>query len=68
MSTRRGDVLLLSAPSTCIQFLPNSVGFAVDMTAPGYRWLELHPDGRIDTGIERLDTIPGQIDLAAGGY
>ena len=57
-----------SAPSTCIQFLPNSARFAVDLTAPGYRWLELHPDGSIDTGIERIGAIPGQIDLAAGGY
>lgn len=68
LECRRGDVLLLATPSTCIQFLPGSEDFAVDSTAPGYRWLDLHPDGRIDTGVERIDTIPGRIDLAAGGY
>jgi len=68
LSARHGDVLLLSTPSTCIQFLPNSAGFAVDMTAPGYRWLDLHADGRIQTAIERISAIPGNIDLAAGGY
>jgi len=68
LSTWHGEVLLMSSPSTCIQFLPNSSRFAVDMTAPGYRWLELHPDGRIDTGIERISAIPGNIDLAASGY
>ncbi len=68
LSTWHGDVLLMSTPSTCIQFLPNSACFAVDMTAPGYRWLELHPDGRIDTGIERISAIPGNINMAATGY
>jgi Icc protein len=68
LASRHGDVLLLSTPSTCIQFLPRSTGFAVDRSAPGYRWLDLHPDGSIDTGIERIDAIPGKIDLAAGGY
>lgn len=68
LTSRHGDVLLLSTPSTCIQFLPGSSNFAVDTAAPGFRWLDLHPDGRIDTGIERIETIPGKIDLAAGGY
>lgn len=68
LESRRGDVLLLATPSTCIQFMPGSENFAVDTAAPGYRWLDLHPDGRIDTGIERIDAIPGRIDLAAGGY
>ncbi|MEZ5543221.1 MAG: 3',5'-cyclic-AMP phosphodiesterase [Pseudomonadota bacterium] len=68
LQSRRGDVLLLSTPSTCIQFLPGSTRFAVDTAPPGYRWLELQPDGRIVTGIERIGAIPGQIDLAAGGY
>ena len=68
LSTRRGDVMLLSSPSTCIQFLPHSAGFALDITAPGYRWLDLHPDGSINTGIERIGAIPGTIDMAAGGY
>lgn len=68
LDSRRGDVMLLSTPSTCIQFLPRSSGFAVDSAAPGYRWLDLQPDGRIATGIERIDAIPGEIDMAAGGY
>jgi Icc protein len=68
LERRRVDVLLLATPSTCIQFLPGSADFAVDVAAPGYRWLDLYPDGRIVTGIERIDIIPGRIDLAAGGY
>jgi Icc protein len=58
----------MASPSTCIQFLPGSDGFAVDTTAPGYRWLSLHADGRIETGVQRLSEIPGTLDLASAGY
>jgi Icc protein len=68
MHTVRNQVQLMSAPSTCIQFLPGSSNFALDMTAPGYRWLHLHPDGHIETGIDRTEEIPGSIDIAANGY
>jgi 3',5'-cyclic-AMP phosphodiesterase len=68
MHIQRNAVQLMSAPSTCIQFLPGSSQFAVDVTPPGYRWLELHPDGVIKTGIERIGEMPDSIDLAANGY
>jgi Icc protein len=68
MHKQRNNVQLMSAPSTCIQFLPGSSQFAVDVRPPGYRWLELHPDGEIRTGIERIGEIPDSIDLAANGY
>ena len=64
----RNGVRLMSSPSTCIQFLPNSKDFAPDTATPGYRWLELHPDGRIETGVERIAAIPGEIDMASNGY
>jgi len=64
----RNDVRLLSSPSTCIQFLPGSDDFAVEDIAPGYRWLTLHADGRIRTGIKRLSEVPGTLDLASTGY
>lgn len=64
---RRG-VALLGAPSTCIQFLPGSLDFALDPLTPGFRWLELHPDGRIDTGIERIAAYPDPLDLSGSGY
>jgi Icc protein len=65
---RRKDVRLMSAPSTCIQFLPGSAQFALDSAPPGYRWLYLHPDGRIETGINRISEMPNNIDMAASGY
>jgi len=47
----RGDVRFLSAPSTCSQFLPGSDFFAIDSRPPGMRWLDLYPDGRIETYV-----------------
>ena len=64
----RNDVRLMATPSTCIQFLPGSEKFALDTTAPGFRWLSLFPDGHIETGVERLAEMPGSIDLASAGY
>ena len=47
----RDGLRLLSAPSTCSQFLPNSDDFALDTRPPGYRWLDLYDDGSIDTDV-----------------
>jgi len=64
----RRDVLLFGSPSTCIQFLPGSEAFALDDLTPGFRWLELHPDGRIVTGVERIAAYPDPVNLGTGGY
>ena len=47
---RRG-VRLLSTPATCAQFKPGSDSFAVDLRPPGFRWLDLYPDGSVDTSV-----------------
>lgn len=65
---QRQGVQLIASPSTCIQFAPGSTDFALDETPPGYRWLQLHPDGRIDTGVERLAAMPAGLDRASAGY
>lgn len=64
----RGDVLVYTSPSTCVQFAPHSADFRVEPIAPGYRWLDLHADGRIDTGVERPLDYVCEVDLAAAGY
>lgn len=66
--TLHNDVRVLATPSTCVQFAPRSADFRVDAAAPGYRWFDLHPDGRIETGVERLPDYVCEVDLAAGGY
>ena len=53
----RHNVRLLASPSSCVQFKPGCVDFTVDDKPPGYRWLELSVDGRIETDVVyvRLD-------------
>jgi Icc protein len=67
-SSQRNGVLLLGSPSTCIQFLPGSADFAIDPLTPGFRWLELHPNGRIATGVERIASYPEPLILKETGY
>ena len=64
---RRG-VRLLASPSTCIQFQPQSADFTLDEAAPGYRWLELHANGAIETGVARLANYTATLDRRSGGY
>lgn len=63
-----GDVRLLASPSTCVQFAPGSEDFCVDSQAPGYRWLRLFPDGRLETGVSRVTGIDFQVDYSVKGY
>ena len=44
---------LLSAPSTCVQFARGTAQPVCTTEAPGYRWLQLHPDGQLATGLVR---------------
>lgn len=48
-------VRFMASPSTCAQFLPNSDDFALDNRPPGYRVLELMPDGTIATEVVWLE-------------
>jgi len=48
-------IKVYSTPSTCFQFAENSDLFALTDKNPAYRWLDLQPDGHIETGINRVD-------------
>lgn len=63
---RRG-VRMLASPSTCVQFHPDEDDFTIDRLNPGYRWLDLLPDGGIDTGVERTKRS-FDIDFSSIGY
>lgn len=65
---QRNGVRLLATPSTCIQFAPGSVDFTLDEAAPGYRWLRLHDDGRLETAVSRLSGVDFEIDFSGAGY
>ncbi|CRM64508.1 3',5'-cyclic-AMP phosphodiesterase [Pseudomonas sp. 44 R 15] len=64
----RNGVRLLASPSTCIQFAPGSEDFQVSDQAPGYRWLRLHADGRLETGVERVKDFAFTVDYGSNGY
>lgn len=64
----REGVRLLATPSTCIQFAPGSEDFGLDTAAPGYRWLRLHDDGRLETGVSRLAVADFGVDYTGTGY
>jgi Icc protein len=51
----RHGVRYMSTPSTCFQFLPGVEDFAIDVRPPGYRWLDLMPDGSIATEVVWID-------------
>jgi len=61
-------VQCLTAPSTCIQFAPNSTGFRVDAQAPGCRILTLHESGEWETAVLRVTDETFAVDLNSPGY
>ena len=64
----RKGVKLMATPSTCIQFAANSPQFELARLNPGYRWLELYADGRIETEVSRLQGVDFSIDYDSAGY
>lgn len=59
---------VLASPSTCVQFKPHCTNFTIDAESPGWRWLDLYDDGRIDTQVQRLKTRMFNPDLDSEGY
>lgn len=64
----RDGIRLLATPSTCIQFAPRSEDFKVSEEQPGYRWLRLHADGRLETGVVRARDFVVTLDFDSPGY
>lgn len=58
----------ISTPSTCVQFLPGSQDFGIDSLGPGYRTLTLHPDGKLETELSRIEGVDFEIDYSQKGY
>ncbi len=58
----------IASPSSCVQFTPGSKDFSADSKAPGYRYLNLYSDGRIESVVHRIDNIEYTIDYTIKGY
>jgi Icc protein len=52
---RYAQLRLFTTPSTCAQFTPGTEQCVMDTRPPGWRRLELWPDGRIDTRVHWLE-------------
>ncbi len=48
---QHGPFRVLATPSTCAQFTPGTATCVMDLRPPGYRWLNLLPDGSIRTEV-----------------
>lgn len=51
LEIEKQDIAILGTPSTCFQFTPQKKDYSVDITDPGYRLIELYPNGRINSKI-----------------
>ena len=59
---------VMATPSTCIQFKPDSNHFALDTLQPGWREIELHADGRIETQVRRIQQASFLPNMHEEGY
>jgi Icc protein len=57
---RRGDLRLFATPSTGAQFRPDSDDYAIDQRPPAFRRFRLHADGRIDTQLHWVGSLPAR--------
>ncbi|MGB0495526.1 MAG: 3',5'-cyclic-AMP phosphodiesterase [Kangiellaceae bacterium] len=58
----------IATPSSCVQFTPGSQDFSADTKAPGYRYLSLFADGRIESVVHRIDNVEFTVDYSIKGY
>ncbi|PPD43525.1 MAG: 3',5'-cyclic-AMP phosphodiesterase [Methylobacter sp.] len=68
MDRQLQSIRILGTPSTCFQFKPKSVEFALDNTSPAYRHLQLHADGRISSQVIRLSEALAGLETTTTGY
>ena len=52
--THKNNTMILGTPSTCFQFKPLCTEYTLDSRQPGYRILQLFPNGSIKSNVYRL--------------
>jgi Icc protein len=68
LDTKAESIRLLGAPSTCFQFKPETEAFSLDDAAPGYRAIQLYPDGCIESDVIRLPESLTGLQTDTDGY
>jgi 3',5'-cyclic-AMP phosphodiesterase len=58
----------MATPSSCVQFEPGSEDFSAGEEAPGYRYLNLYADGKIESVVHRIDNMEFTVDYTIKGY
>ncbi|MET1256611.1 3',5'-cyclic-AMP phosphodiesterase [Aliikangiella maris] len=58
----------IATPSSCVQFEPGSIDFSAGVEAPGYRYLNLYADGRIESVVHRINNVEFEVDYSIKGY
>lgn len=58
----------LASPSSCVQFKPGSKDFSAGNEPPGYRYLNLYADGRLESRVHRVDSVKFAVDYSIKGY
>lgn len=53
-TVRKGALTVVTTPATGVQFRPSTPALEVDLASPGYRVLELEPDGSFRTRVIRV--------------
>ena len=61
-------VRMLTTPSTCVQFAPQSKDFLLDDLQPGYRSLTLRPNGSVQTEVLRISDENNRPQMGSSGY
>lgn len=61
-------IRMLTTPSTCVQFAPQSRDFALDDLPPGYRSLRLYADGSVQTKVVRVSDENNRPLIGSSGY
>lgn len=59
---------VLASPSTCVQFKPHCTNFTIDTLGPGWRYIDLLPDGSVQTEVHRLIGSDHRPDTDCEGY
>ena len=68
IETQQQGINILTTPSTCFQFKPKCRDFTLDSINPGYRVIQLFPDGRFKTQVHRLSGKQDELEDCQSGY
>lgn len=67
--SEKWGIKLLSCPSTCLQFLPQSPTYQLDLSrGPGFRVFDLFKNGTFESRVIRLRDFHYTVDQNAPGY